>query len=67
MAKPKKYLIYRLSDGVVVNSIVYDGVSEYAVEEGHAMEPVPAGSFAGIGWTRTADGDYEEPQTEETE
>lgn len=61
MTKPKKYLVYRVIDGLVVNSIVYDGQSEYPVEEGYAIELVPAGSFAGIGWSRNANGDYDEP------
>lgn len=57
----KRYLVYRLSDGVVVNCIAYDGVSPYEVEDGFALEPVPAGSYAGVGWTRQSNGEYLEP------
>jgi hypothetical protein len=64
MSKPKKYLVYRLVDGLVVNSIVYDGDSAYPIEDGYAIEPVPAGSFAGIGWVRNSNGDYDEPVEE---
>lgn len=57
----KRYLVYRLSDGLVVNCITYDGVSPYSVDEGLAMELVPAGSYAGIGWSRLQNGEYVEP------
>lgn len=57
----KRYLVYRLSDGLVVNCINYDGVSPYSVDKGCAMELVPAGSYAGIGWTRLPNGEYVEP------
>lgn len=57
----KRYLVYRISDGLVVNCINYDGVSPYTLDEGLAMELVPAGSYAGINWTRLPDGEYVEP------
>lgn len=60
MAK-KRYLVYRLTDGLVVNCITYDGISPYQLDDGYAMEVVPAGSFAGINWTRLPDGEYVEP------
>ena len=57
----KRYLVYRLSDGYVVNCINYDGVSPYVPDDGTSIEIVPAGSFAGIGWIRQSNGEYLEP------
>ena len=57
----KKYLIYKLEDGLCVNTIVWDGESPYQADEGHGIEIVPAGSFAGIGWTRISEGVWQEP------
>lgn len=57
----KRYLVYRISDGVCVNCIVWDGASPYTTNEGTALELVPAGSFAGIGWIRTAENVWAEP------
>lgn len=56
-----RYSIYRKDDGYVVNCIVYDGLSEYALENHLAMELLPKDSFAGIGWTRINNGEYVEP------
>lgn len=67
MSTPKKYLVYRLSDGLCVNCIVWDGVSSYTPDEGTALEIIPAGSFAGIGWTRISEGEWQEPQPTEEE
>jgi hypothetical protein len=60
----KKYLVYRLSDGVCVNNIVWDGESPYQTDEGTAIEITPAGSFAGIGWIRDEHGEYHPPVVE---
>lgn len=57
----KKYLVYRKNDGLVVNCIAYDEFNPYQIENDLAMEPIPAGSYAGIGWTRLSDGEYVEP------
>ena len=62
----KKYLVYRISDGLCVNCIVWDEVSPYTPDEGTALEITPVGSFASIGWTRKAEGDWEQPVVEET-
>jgi hypothetical protein len=65
MSTSKKYLVYRLSDGLCINCIVWDGVSPYTPDEGTALEITPAGSFAGIGWTRISDGEWQEPVVQE--
>lgn len=57
----KKYLVYRKIDGLVINCIAYDDANPYELEADLAMEPIPAGSYAGIGWTRLPDGEYEAP------
>ena len=57
----KRYLVYKKSDGTVVNVIAYDGTSDFILDEGLGMELVPAGSYAGIGWLRQSDGEYLEP------
>jgi len=61
MSTSKRYLVYRLSDGLCINCIVWDGASPYTPDEGTALEVVPAGSFASIGWTRISDGEWQQP------
>lgn len=56
----KKYLVYKKSDGLVINTIVYDGVSPLQIENELDLEICPAGSFAGIGWIRIAPGEFME-------
>lgn len=62
----KRYLVYRVQDGFCVNLIIWDGHSPYNLDEGLALEIVPAGSGAGVGWVRQAEGEWvlppEEPQ-----
>jgi hypothetical protein len=60
-----KYLVYRMSDGLCVNCIVWDGVNPCETEEGTVIEIAPAGSFAGIGWTRISENVWAEPVIEE--
>ena len=44
------YLI--LKDNTVINTVVWDGESEWTAPEGTTVELAPAG--VGIGWTRVA-------------
>lgn len=44
------YLVYRLSDGLIVNAIAYDGEEPYNPGEGMALVPL-GDSGAWIGWT----------------
>lgn len=67
MTNLKRYLVYRVSDGLVVNVIVWDGLSAYDPGEGLALDIVPAGSFATAGWIRNTDGDYVAPVIEEAQ
>lgn len=67
MTTLKRYLVYRISDGVCINCIVWDGISEYNPGDGLAVELVPSGSFAGIGWTRISEGEWQEPAPTEEE
>lgn len=57
----KRYLVFRKSDGIVVNLIAYDGTSDFILDEELGMELVPAGSYAGVGWLRRNNGEYLEP------
>lgn len=61
MAEPLRYLVYRTFDGVCTNVILWDGVSDYSPGDGFGLEIVPAGSSAGIGWTRVAAGMWDAP------
>lgn len=55
------YLIYRIADGLILNSIVYDGISLFPLDEDTALELLPDGVSVGIGWTRIKSGEYLEP------
>jgi len=61
MTSLKRYLVYQITDGLCVNCIVWDGESEYNPGDGLAVELVPAGSFAAVGWTRISEGEWQEP------
>lgn len=39
------------AQGLVVNTIVWDGTDEYDPGDGLTLEVIPDGSQAGIGWT----------------
>lgn len=60
-----KHLVYDVNTGICENVIVYDGVSEFDPGEGKALEVIPAGSSAWIGWKREADGNWRELTPEE--
>lgn len=60
MAQLKRYLVLD-TDGTVVNAIAWDGESPYDPGDGLALELVPAGSYAGIGW-RKVGGDFLPPE-----
>jgi hypothetical protein len=48
------WLEYRIEDGLIVNAIVYDGISEYVAPEGLGL--VERGESDGwIGWTYDAE------------
>lgn len=64
MALVKKYFVYRTTDNVCVNVVVWDGENEYNLDDGLSIEIVPAGSFASIGWVRQPDGEWIEPVIE---
>lgn len=52
METEKKYLVYETATGLCVNAVMWDGITEYDPGEGLALEIVPAGSQAWIGWVR---------------
>ena len=51
------YLI--LKDNTVINTVLWDGVSDWTPPEGTTVELAPAG--VGIGWTRV-DGEWVAPE-----
>lgn len=63
----KTYLVYQISDGLCVNAIFWDGVTEYNPGEGLAFEIQPAGGAGWIGWTRVSEGNWTEPIIKEQE
>lgn len=63
----KKYLVYRIEDGLCVNVINWDGISNYDSGDGYALEIIPAGSYAWIGWTRVSEGNWTAPIEETNE
>lgn len=56
-----RYLVYRKSDGLIINCIIYDGFSPYQLDADLAIELVPANVFVDIGWTRHSNGQYTMP------
>ena len=40
-----------VENGTVINTVVWDGVSEWSPPSGSTAHPLPAGSPVGIGWT----------------
>ena len=56
-----KHLVYDVNTGVCENVILYDGTSEFDPGEGKALEIIPAGSSAWIGWKRESAGIWIEP------
>ena len=38
------------SENIVVNTVLWDGVSEYNVEDDHSLIPLQENEIAGIGW-----------------
>ena len=56
-----KHLLYDIETGVCENVILYDGVSEIMLPSNKAVEIIPAGSSAWIGWKRISEGIWEEP------
>jgi hypothetical protein len=56
-----KHLVYNVETNTCENIILYDGVSEFDPGAGKALEIIPAGSSAWIGWTRISEGNWEEP------
>jgi hypothetical protein len=67
METEKKYLIYEMETGLCVNAVVWDGVSFYEPGDGLAVEIVPAGSQAWIGWTRTGVESWVSPEVVQIE
>jgi hypothetical protein len=65
MESVKKYLVYRISDGTCINVVLWDGESPFNPGEGLALEMIPAGSSAWIGWKRHKEGEWIEPIVEE--
>lgn len=61
MSEPLRYLLYRQVDGVCVNVVLWDGQTNFDPGEGLALELIPAGSRAWIGWARSTDGSWVEP------
>ena len=60
-----KHLVYDIETGVVENVILYDGTSDFNPGPGKAVEIIPAGSSAWIGWKREAEGNWREQTQEE--
>lgn len=56
-----KYLLIRVNDGVVVNVIVWDGVSDYTPPNGTVIEPMPTDVPVWIGWQKLEDGTWNPP------
>jgi len=50
-------------DGLVVNTIVWDGESEWSPPEGHQVVGLSTDSFVGIGATYQSDGTFITNQT----
>ena len=48
------FLVYRLSDGLIVNAIAYDGQKPYNPGEGMGIVPL-GDSGVWIGWTYNAE------------
>ena len=59
-----KHLVYDTTTGICENVILYDGSSEFDPGVGKAVEIIPAGSSAWIGWKREAEGSWTEPIAE---
>ena len=57
----KRFLVYRVSDGVCTNVVLWDGLREFRPQPGEAREIVPAGSSAGVRWIRVRNGVWDEP------
>ena len=60
-----KHLVYDVTTNTCENVILYDGVSEFDPGAGKAVEIIPAGSSAWIGWKREAEGVWRERTPEE--
>lgn len=60
-----RHLVYDINTGIAENVILYDGVSAFDPGEGKAVEIVPAGSSAWIGWKREGEGLWRELTAEE--
>jgi hypothetical protein len=43
-----------IENGVVTNTVIWDGITDWAPPEGSSLEPIPDGTMAGIGWTYLA-------------
>lgn len=65
MSEVNRYLVYRLSDGLVVNAVLWNGVDEFFPGEGLALEQVVEGSEVWIGWKKTPEGTWEKPEVTE--
>lgn len=57
------YLVVNL-DGLIVNTVLWDGKSTWSPLEGHQAVKLPKDSVAGIGWTY-ADGVFTPPPSTE--
>lgn len=60
-----RHLVYDKTTGVCENVIIYDGVSEFDAGNNKAVEIIPAGSSAWIGWKRESEGNWRERTAEE--
>lgn len=61
MTATLKHLLYDIETGVCENVILYDGVSDLLLPDNKAIEIIPAGSSAWIGWKRVSEGVWQEP------
>jgi len=59
------YLLIRKNTGVVENAIVWDGVSEYALNDAYILLPWNNVICPWIGWTYNSDGSWSSPLDEE--
>lgn len=55
MSETKKYLLLN-EENQVVNSILYDGVTEYQIPDGYSLELAVEGVFYDIGAYKAEDG-----------
>lgn len=60
-----KHLVFDLETGIAENVILYDGTSEFDPGPGKAVEIIPAGSSAWVGWKREDVGSWRERTPEE--